>query len=158
MSALEFWLIAAATCGVMALAVVATLGILGVLPWQQGLPPQHVAALFPRWRDDDALRSDWDRRMKAVEQQRANTPDIALTFGGGHKQVALDGVNVSADVREWSWRIRAKPGDILRVVVFVVRDDTLDELPPEPGKDGIPSEWLRDIAPPGVRIVEEATK
>jgi hypothetical protein len=118
-----------------------------------------LSALLAKRRDDDALKADWDRRMSEAEAKRATEPVLAVTFlRNGQYTVMYEGRDVTRDVKASDWRCRGQPGDALHVVVFLARDETLLGLPAEPGKDGIPVEWLRDIAPPGVRIVEEAPK
>jgi hypothetical protein len=114
-----------------------------------------LQALLAKRRDDAALQADWDRRMSETEAKRATEPVLSVTFlRNGQYTVMYEGRDVTRDVRASDWRFRGQPGDALRVVVFLTRDETLLGLPPEPGKDGIPADWLRDIAPSGVRIVE----
>jgi hypothetical protein len=115
-----------------------------------------LQALLAKRRDDAALEADWDRRLRETEAKRATEPVLSVTFlRNGQHTVLYEGRDVTRDVKKSDWRFRGQPGDTLHVVVFLARDETALGLPPEPGKDGIPVEWLRAIAPPGVRIVEE---
>jgi hypothetical protein len=118
-----------------------------------------LQALLTKRRDDAALQADWDQRLRETEAKRATEPVLSVTFlRNGQYTVTYEGRDVTRDVKASDWRFRGQPGDALRVVVFLARDETLLGLPAEPGKDGIPLEWLQEIAPPGVRIVEEAPK
>jgi hypothetical protein len=115
----------------------------------------NLGSLLTKQRDDAALQADWNRRMSEAEAKRATEPVLSVTFlRNGQYTVLYEGRDVTRDVKASDWRCRGQPGDALHVVVFLARDETLLGLPAEPGKDGIPVEWLRDIAPPGVRIVE----